>query len=245
MDAANPIDLLFGGMDQLAPGDDAITRQVLRSLPDDDFQVVVDAGCGSGRQTLVLAAELHKRVHAVDTYAPFLDHVNRRAQIAGLAHLVQTHCMDMAAIPQVFPRIDLLWSEGAAYTIGFANALETWRPAIFPGGYLALSELTWLVDSPPPKARAFFSTEYPAMQTDAQNLQTIEAAGYRLLSSLTLPRQAWVTGYYAVLAPRAQALLEHPSQDVRQYAREMLREIEVFEQDNESYAYVFYVLQRP
>jgi hypothetical protein len=42
--------------------------------------------------------------------------------------------MDMKDIPQVFQGIDLLWSEGAAYNIGFANALATWAPALAPGG---------------------------------------------------------------------------------------------------------------
>jgi hypothetical protein len=55
MKSHDPIELLFGGMEKLGPGDDAHTLEVLRLLPKQDFRVVVDAGCGRGRQTLALA----------------------------------------------------------------------------------------------------------------------------------------------------------------------------------------------
>ena len=41
-----------------SPGDDGLSLYVLRSLPEHRFEVVVDAGCGTGRQTFVLADEL-------------------------------------------------------------------------------------------------------------------------------------------------------------------------------------------
>ena len=43
------------------------------------------------------------------------------------------YCMDMKDIPSAFQDIDLLWSEGAAYNIGFTNALSSWATAIKPG----------------------------------------------------------------------------------------------------------------
>ncbi len=98
----------------------------MRLLPKQGFRVVVDAGCGTGRQTLALVKELGTLVHAVDSYEPLLTDLAQRAREAKVDHLVQTHCMDMKDIPEVFPAVDLLWSEGAAYNIGFSNALATW-----------------------------------------------------------------------------------------------------------------------
>src|SRR5437588_406140 len=123
MNTYDPVNLLFGGMEKLGPGDNAQTLHVLRLLPKRQFRVVVDAGCGTGRQTLALAKELGTVVHAVDCCQPFLNDLVRRAREAKVGHLVQAHCMDMKDIPQVFQTLDLLWSEGAAYNIGFANAL--------------------------------------------------------------------------------------------------------------------------
>src|SRR4030095_9467185 len=144
MNTPNPVDLLFAGMDKLSPGDDILTLYVLRSLPEHRFNVVVDAGCGAGRQTFVLANELKTPIHAIDCRQPFLDRLTERAEEKNLAQLVRTHCMDMKKIPSVFAKIDLLWAEGAAYNIGFANALTTWAKAIKPNGFAVVSELCWL-----------------------------------------------------------------------------------------------------
>lgn len=244
MNGPNPIDLLFGGMEKLGPGGDAHTLHVLRRLPRQQFAVIVDAGCGTGRQTMVLARELASLIHAVDSYEPFLKDLGPRAAEAGIGHLVQTHCMDMKDIPDVFQHIDLLWSEGAAYNIGFANALTTWAQAIARGGFAVVSELAWLRERIPGVAREFFSTGYPDMQHTAQNIATAESACYKVLDTYTLPDVAWVQGYYDILEPRAKALVEHSDPSVRDFARATVREIELFRISENSYGYVFYVLQR-
>jgi SAM-dependent methyltransferase len=162
-------------MDKLGPGSDESTVQVLRTLPKASFQTIVDAGCGAGRQTLALARVLGTRIHALDSHRPFLDHLGRRAGEAGLGHLVQMHCMDMKDIPQVFNDIDLLWSEGAAYSIGFHSALESWRAALRGEGFAVLSELSWLRDKAPPSAKTFFESCYPGMRSVGGNAALAEA----------------------------------------------------------------------
>jgi cyclopropane fatty-acyl-phospholipid synthase-like methyltransferase len=240
----DPVGLLFGGMEKLGPGDNAHTLHVLRRLPKQQFRVVVDAGCGTGRQTLALAKELDVRIHAVDSYETFLNDLVRRAREANVEQLVQVHWMDMKDIPQVFQDIDLLWSEGAAYNIGFANALATWAAALTPDGFAVISELSWLGGAAPDAVREFFRSGYPDMQSVPHNMAVAERAGYKVLTTYTLPRQAWVDGYYDILAPRAKALLDHPDPAVRDFAAETVREIEVFQSAEDSYGYVFYILQR-
>jgi SAM-dependent methyltransferase len=244
VNTSDPVGLLFGGMEKLGPGGNAHTLHVLRLLPKKRFRVVVDAGCGSGRQTLALAKELGTLVHAVDSYEPFLNDLVRRAREAMVGQLVQVHCMDMKDIPQAFPDIDLLWSEGAAYNIGFANALATWAPALTRDGFAVISELSWLRAQAPDAVRDFFRSGYPEMQSVEHNMAVAEGTGYKLLSTYTLPRQAWTDGYYDILAHRAKALLDHPDASVRDFAAETVREIEVFQRSEDSYGYVFYVLQR-
>ena len=87
MNTYNPIDLLFGGMEKLGPGGNAHTLHVLRLLPTQQFHVIVDAGCGTGRQTLVLAKALGTLVHAVDAYEPFLHDLTQRTKAAGISIL--------------------------------------------------------------------------------------------------------------------------------------------------------------
>ena len=244
MNTPNPIDLLFADMDKLSPGDDRLSLYVLRSLPEHRFEVVVDAGCGAGRQTFVLADELKTLVHAVDSYQPFLDRLTQRAKENGFSQLVRTHCMDMKDIPSVFAKIDLLWAEGAAYSIGFANALATWAKAIRPDGFAVVSELCWLHDKIPDAARDFFRSGYPEMQSVQQNITIAEEAGYKLFNTYTLPKEAWVKDYYDILEPRAKSLVNHSDVAVRDLAVETLKEIETFKIAEDSYGYVFYVLQR-
>jgi SAM-dependent methyltransferase len=231
-------------MDKLSPGDDSISLYVLRCLPQHYFEVVVDAGCGAGRQTMVLASDLRTPIQAIDSYQPFLNRLDRRAKEKGLAHLVRMHCMDMKDIPNVFPAIDLLWAEGAAYNIGFANALSTWAKAVKPDGFAVVSELCWLREEIPDAVNEFFRWGYPDMQSAPQNIAIAEQAGYKIFNTYTVPREAWIKDYYDVLESRAKSLVNHADIAVRDFAVETLKEIEIFRISQDSYGYVFFVLQR-
>jgi SAM-dependent methyltransferase len=242
--AHDPIDLLFGGMAKLGPGDDDETARVLRLLPPRRIRTVVEAGCGTGRATLVLARELGQVVHAVDDRRSFLAELRRRAGEAGLEALVQTREMDMTDIPRAFRDVDLLWSEGAAYSIGFARALETWAAALASNGLLVASELSWLTEDRPQDVNDYFRVAYPDMRPVPENLRAAVSAGYRVLFTRALPPSAWRTGYYDMLRPRARALLAHEDPSVRALAQETLDEIAVFERSRGSYGYVFYALER-
>jgi cyclopropane fatty-acyl-phospholipid synthase-like methyltransferase len=247
MNAMDPLELFFGDLDKLGPGDAAHTQHVLESLPRREFAVVVDAGCGSGQQTLTLARALHTPIHAIDSYPRFLENLARRAAAAGLTQWVQPHCMDMKDIASVFPSVDLLWSEGAAYNIGFEKALTLWHAVVAPGGFVVVSELCWLTnpEAAPAAVREFFHAGYPDMRTVDDAATVAKRAGYQLLGTHTLPRESWVDGYYDVLKPRAKSFLGHSDPAVHQFAADILNEIAVFEQSAGSYGYVFFVLSKP
>jgi hypothetical protein len=50
--------------------------------------------------------------------------------------------------------------------------------------------------------------------------------------------------YYGVLEPRAKSLVSHSDANVKDFAVETLEEIETFKISEDSYGYIFYVLQR-
>ncbi|NBD17360.1 MAG: methyltransferase domain-containing protein [Cyanobacteria bacterium] len=240
---SDPIQLLFEGLENLAPGDDASTEYALNLLPHHNFELIVDVGCGTGRHTLVLAEKLRTLIHAIDLYEFFLSDLMKKARSRHLQSFIQTHCMDMNEIPKTFQNIDLLWSEGSAYAIGFRHALNTWAKVIAPEGFLVVSELSWLTETKPDRAQAFFQSDYPAMQSVQENLAVCENAGYDILHTYTLPRRAWEQ-YYNPLQSRAQALQSHEDPSVQELAQGMLEEIAVFEESGNSYGYVFFILQR-
>ena len=83
-------------MAKLGPGANQQTLQVLLLLPQHRFDLVVDAGCGTGRQTLALAKELDTIFHAVDSHRPFLKDLERLAAEAKIGERIEVDCMDTA-----------------------------------------------------------------------------------------------------------------------------------------------------
>ena len=212
-------------MEKLGPGSNLDTLQALALVPCSSFDVIVDAGCGTGRQTLVLAHQLESAVHAVDISEQHLSKLERYAKELGMEHLVHTHAMDMADLPTHFPAIDLLWSECSAYHIGFRRALETWFKTIRPGGHAVVSELSWLrpPEDVPPAVRQYFGSGYPEMCTVEENISFAEAAGYEVIASHLLSHEAWIEGYYDRLEPLAHSLLHHSEAAVRVFAQQSNR----------------------
>lgn len=102
----------------------------------------------------------------------------------------------------------------------------------------------WLKEHAPDAVKEYFSTGYPDMQSLQHNRTVAERIGYKVVATHTLPRSAWVNGYYDLLALRAKTLVDHANPAVQAFAAETVREIQVFQNSEDSYGYVFYVLQR-
>lgn len=238
--------LLHRDLPREGPGSDACTREALRRLPPlSTNPVVVDLGCGPGRSALVLAEELGTRVIAVDLHAPFLDQLSRGAAERGLSPLIEPRRADMAA-PGLPPgSVDLIWSEGAAYALGFAEALRCWRPLLKPGGRMAVSECTWLVDDPPDEPRRFWQAAYPSMGTVAENRRRAEAAGLEVVDSFLLPASAWWDEYYDPLLARAASFRPTADASLISLVEETGREADLFRRHGDAYGYVFYLLLAP
>ena len=74
----------FAGLDRQGPGDDAQTRRALSfidGLP--PRPRIADIGCGTGRQTAVLASALDGPVTAVDLLPEMIEGLHRRMETEG------------------------------------------------------------------------------------------------------------------------------------------------------------------
>jgi SAM-dependent methyltransferase len=236
---------LFEGLPRQGPGSDACTREALRRLgPLPAAPRVLDLGCGSGRSTLVLAEALRTKVVAVDNHQPFLDQLQAAARQRNLEHLIETRCEDMATPGMPPGSVDLLWSEGAIYFLGFEHGLRLWRPLLAPGGCVAVSECSWLTGNPPAEAAAFFVAGYPGMAGIAENLERARAAGFGVVDHFTLPPAAWWDEYYAPLARRTTELAPEADPELASIISETRQEIELYRRHHDSYGYVFYLLRQ-
>lgn len=236
-----PLLRLFEGLPRRGPGSEASTRRALAHCPLPPNPVVADLGCGSGASALVLARELKVPVQAVDGDGLALDTLWRMAEAQGLLPLVQPRCADLGD-PGIPPEsLDLLWSEGSLSHLGWEAGLPLWRGLLRPGGILALTDATWLTESPSEEARALWDPEYPTMGTLARNLDVARRMGLACLAHFVLPPEDW-QGYYGPVLERMAGLAEDPA--VAEVATGLRHEAEVYERCQASYGYVFYILRR-
>ena len=236
---------LFEGLPRQGPGSDACTREALRRLPALPAKPrVLDLGCGSGSSALVLAEALRSRVVAVDIHQPFLDQLEAAARERSLADVIEARCADMAAPGVPAGSVDLLWSEGAIYLLGFEAGLRRWRLLLAAGGYLVASECSWLSDDRPAELVAFWQEAYPAMGTIETNVEAAGRAGFEVLDHFVLPQQAWWDGFYGPLQARMAELAPAADPELAAEIEATRREIELYRRHGDRYGYVFYLLRR-
>ncbi len=236
------------GLPRQGPGCDDATRRALalcRPLP--DAPRVLDVGCGPGAQSVALARALAGRITAVDLLREYLHALRERAEAAGVAARIGIVAADMRALPVGRERFDLVWSEGAAYIMGFERALRAWRELLVPGGCLALSELVWLRPDPPAELATFFGEEYPPMTDVATNLASLRACGYEPLDHFVLPDSAWWDAYYTPLETKLPGLRASYARDPEALSvvAASEREIAMRRAYPEWYGYAFFVARRP
>jgi SAM-dependent methyltransferase len=236
---------LFEGLPRQGPGSDDCTREALRRLGElPAAPRVLDLGCGSGRSALVLAEALRAKVIAVDNHQLFLDQLRTAARERGLEELIEARCADMATPGVPAGSVDLLWSEGAVYFLGFEAGLRLWRPLLTPGGCLAASECSWLRADPPAEAAAYFREGYPGMAGIEENIARARAAGFEVIDHFTLPPDAWWDEYYTPLEQRMARLAPAADPELAAVIDETRREIELYRRYGASYGYVFYLLRQ-
>jgi SAM-dependent methyltransferase len=228
------------------PGDyDCTARALALARPLPAQASVLDIACGPGMQTLDLAALLPgARIVALDNHAPFLAEVQRRAVAGGAADRIATVLGDMAALPFPADSFDLLWCEGAAYLLGLARALRTWRSLLRAGGRLALTEAVWLRPDAPESVRRCWAADYPAMGDVESCRRMVRECGYALLGDFVLPESAWWQPYYMPMQERLAQLAPRYAGDAVAEAvlRACREEIEIYREFAAYYGYVFLVM---
>ena len=235
---------LFSGLPQQGPGDAASTLRALSLVPDVGPETrILDIGCGTGRQTRVLAQNTRARIVAIDIHPPFVDELNREAGRLGLAGRVEAHAGDMRQLEFADSSFDLIWCEGAIYIAGVEASLRDWRRLLLDGGHVALTEVCWTRPDPPAECVSFWEQEYPAIRDEAALLTAIEACGYETVGHFILPRSAWWDDYYRPLERNVEAFRTRyrGRPEAQELADLCQREIDVWKAYSDYYSYAFFV----
>ena len=242
---------LFDGLDRQGPGSLDDTRRAWalvapRLPPSASPPRIVDMGSGTGAATQALVAVTEGYVTAVERHRPFVARLDAWCSAQGLSDRVTTVVGDMGEPPFADRTFDVVWSEGAAYAIGFERALRRWRRLLVDGGCLAVSELVWRVDSPPAEAKAFFEQAYSDMTTVEKRRALAVDCGYAIIDDFMVSEAGWSEHYYDPLAANVDRLLADAVDDpaLREICAGMRREIDIYRNYSETYGYLFLVLQR-
>jgi SAM-dependent methyltransferase len=234
--------------DRQGPGSTAHTRLAieLAGLKPSAELAVADVGCGTGASALVLAGETDAFVTAIDSSSVFIETLRERAERAGLASRIRPMLGNMEALPFEDHSLDVIWSEGAIYNIGFAAGVRSWRRFLKPGGVLALSELSWTTSDRPKDVEAHWLREYGEIQTPASKFRVLEEAGYSPVGFFFLPRECWEEQYYAPLSAGFGAFLDRHSHSVeaRRTVEAEEHEMRMYRERGRWYGYGFYIARR-
>ncbi len=229
------------------PGTNTATSKALSMLSELPEEVnIVDIGCGPGMQTIELAKQIKGSILGLDFHEPFLEQLVEAAKTHGVSDIVSVRKGDMFNLDLSENAFHLIWSEGAIYIMGFERGITDWKKHIKPGGYLVVSELSWLKQDISDEAKVFWETDYPSIQNISQNIATIEKAGYTPIGHFILEENGWWEHYYTPLEKRVKMLREKYSDDAEaQNILEMTeKEIQMYRNHSSEYGYVFYLMQK-
>lgn len=234
---------VFEQMERQGPGSRETTLRVLDRIREDYAPArILEAGCGSGASALLLAEQTGAEVIAVDNHAPFIDRLRSTARERGLPKL-EARCADMAELDYAAGSFDLLWSEGSAYTIGFTHALTIWQPLLAKGGWLFVSELVWLTDSPSADARRYIESEYPDIRSFDERTREVTELGYEVVERFALPRADW-DAFYRDMEGTLDKLSTQVGED-HPTITDLRKEIASYHAFGEQYGYGCLLLRKP
>lgn len=240
---------VFDGLPRQGPGNQVCAAKALamcHQLP--AAPRVLDLGCGAGGQTLQLAELLPAAsITAVDTHVPGIERLQETLAARGLAHRVSAIVGDMGEPERLPTGFDLIWSEGALYSVGLPKALSACHGLLSPGGYLAFTDAVWRREDPPAQLKASFDLDYPGMGWLEDDLAAIRMAGFALIGHFTLPDEAWWEEFYAPMEARIEALRPRYIDDAEATAilGQLAEEPSMHRRYADYYAYEFFVARLP
>lgn len=110
----------FLNTERQGPGSPEVTLKALSFIDHlTDHSRIADLGCGTGGQTMTLARHTPGQITGLDFFLGFVERFNHNARVLNLQERVKGIVGSMDALPFEEEELDLIWSEGAIYNIGF------------------------------------------------------------------------------------------------------------------------------
>jgi len=237
----------FTHMERQGPGSPEATLRALSFVDNlTDQSHIADIGCGTGGLTMVLAQHAAGQITGLDLFPDFIAIFNRNAKRLGLHERVTGTVGSMNNLPFRKEELDLIWSEGAIYNIGFERGINEWRNYLKIGGYIAVSESVWLTDERPAEIHNFWTELYPEIDTIATKIAQIQKAGYLPVATFILPEICWTEHYHDPQVTVQEMFLNQyaGNKTVEEFIAFQRHEAAMYRKYKAYYGYVFFIAKK-
>jgi len=234
----------FSGIERQGPGSPEVTIKALSFIDNlTNESKIADIGCGTGGQTMVLAKHTSGHITGIDLFADFIDILNVNSKKLNLQDRVDGVVGSMDNLSFVHEELDLIWSEGAIYNIGFERGINEWHKLLKTGGFIAVSEASWFTEKRPIEIDRFWKDAYPEIGIISAKVKQMQEAGYIPIATFVLPENCWTEHFYTPqVSVQAKFLKKYAgNKTAEELVKNERREAELYIKYKEFYGYVFYI----
>jgi SAM-dependent methyltransferase len=234
----------FSSIERQGPGSPEVTVKALSFIDNlTNESKIADIGCGTGGQTMVLAEHTSGHITGIDLFADFIDIFNDNVRKRDLHDRVVGVVGSMDNLSFQNEELDLIWSEGAIYNIGFERGINEWRKFLKTGGFIAVSEASWFTEKRPDEIYRFWKDAYPGIDTISNKIGQMQKAGYIPIAAFVLPENCWTEHFYVPQVSAQELFLKKyaGNRAAEDLVRNQRHEAELYNKYKESYGYVFYI----
>ncbi|HCL55640.1 MAG TPA: SAM-dependent methyltransferase [Spirochaetia bacterium] len=234
----------FSSMDRQGPGSTEATIKALSFIDNlHKNSKIADLGCGTGGQTIVLAQNTSGNITAIDLFPDFIDKLNNNVQKLNLQTRVKGVIGSMDKLDFQPNELDLIWSEGAIYNIGFEKGMNYWNNFLKKGGYVAVSEASWLTEERPKEIFDFWNEAYPEIDTIPNKIAQMQKAGYVVMAAFILPEYCWTQNFFIPGITAQKIFLDKykGNQSAEEFIKYEKHHALLYDQYKDYYGYVFYI----
>lgn len=234
----------FSYIERQGPGSPEVTVKALSFIDNlTPGSRIADLGCGTGGQTMILAQHAPGYITGIDLFPEFIQLFNQNAEWLNLQERVKGEVGSMDNLSFQEEELDLIWSEGAIYNIGFERGLKEWLKFLKTGGYIAVSEASWFTEERPEEIEKFWIDAYPEIDTIPNKMAQLQKAGYIPVASFILPENCWTEHFYKPQIRAQEIFLEKYAGNptAEELVANERREAKLYDRYKSYYGYVFYI----
>lgn len=234
----------FSSVERQGPGSPEVTLKALSFIDNlTNESRIIDIGCGTGGQTMVLAQNAPGHITGIDLFPSFIDQFNANAATLHIQDRINGIVGSMDNLPFQDEELDLIWSEGAIYNIGFERGVNEWRKFLKKGGYIAVSEASWFTEKRPVEINTFWQDAYPEIDTIPNKVAQMQKAGYIPVATFILPENCWTEHFYVPQVKAQDVFLKKyaGNKTAEELIASQRHEAQLYSRYKEFYGYVFYI----